>query len=59
MQNKKYWLILKAVVIVLFTVTVVLLPTTDNFRKWIRFCMLALFVFSFIKDLIDYQKTDD
>ena len=56
MRNKKTWLIIKAVLILLFTVIIFAMPTADSFRKWLRFSMLALFVASFIIDLNRYKK---
>ena len=57
-NNKKLWLIIKAVLIVLFTVYMFVIPTADSFRKWLRFAMLALFVVSFIIDLNRYKKNN-
>ena len=56
MKNKKHWLIIKGSLIVLFTLIVVAMPTEDVVRKWLRFIMLAVFVFSFIRDLIIYKR---
>lgn len=58
MRNKKLWLIIKGGLILLFTVIIFALPTQDDFRKWIRFFMLVLFVTSFIIDLIRYKKAN-
>lgn len=55
-NNKKMWLIIKAVLILLFTVFIFVVPTTDSFRKWLRFGMLTLFVISFIIDLTRYKN---
>lgn len=57
MRNKRTWLIIKACVIILFTVVIFAIPTEDNFRKWMRFIMLTVFVISFILDLNAYRNT--
>lgn len=56
MRNKKLWLLLKGGLILLFTVVIIAMPTQDNFRKFIRFIMLIIFVVSFLIDLNNYQK---
>lgn len=56
MKSKKTWLIVKAVLILLFTLVIFLVPTQDNFRKWMRFVMLSVFVISFLIDLNNYRK---
>lgn len=56
MGNRRLWLIVKAVLIILFTVMIFAMPTPDTFRKWIRFSMLTLFVVSFIIDLNRYKN---
>ncbi|MBK8497197.1 MAG: hypothetical protein IPL50_21005 [Chitinophagaceae bacterium] len=56
MKNNKSWLFIKAGLIILFTVFIFAVPTEDAFRKWFRFIMLSLFVFSFIVDVIRYKK---
>ena len=56
MKNKKSWLLIKAGLIILFTVFIIAVPTDDDFRNWFRFIMLSLFVFSFIVDVIRYKK---
>ncbi|HMU09016.1 MAG TPA: hypothetical protein PKC54_03355 [Ferruginibacter sp.] len=55
MRNKTTWLIIKAVLILLFTLVIFMMPTENNFRKWIRFVMLAVFVISFLIDLNNYR----
>jgi hypothetical protein len=57
MRNKKTWLIIKACVIILFTVMIFAIPTEDSFRKWMRFIMLTVFVISFILDLNKYRNS--
>ncbi|MBL7700871.1 MAG: hypothetical protein JNM14_01365 [Ferruginibacter sp.] len=58
MRNRKTWLYIKAALILLFTVVIFMMPTEDTFRKWLRFGMLTLFVFSFIIDLTRYKKNN-
>lgn len=50
---------IKAGLIVLFTLIIFWMPTEDNFRKWFRFAMLTFFVISFIIDLNKYKKGND
>lgn len=57
MRNKKTWLIIKAFIIILFTVVLFAMPTDDSFRKWMRFIMLTVFVVSFVIDLNAYRNT--
>ena len=56
MKNKKLWLIIKGILILLLTTVIITMPTADSFRKWFRFAMLVLFVASFIIDLNNYSK---
>jgi hypothetical protein len=56
MRNRKSMLIIKAALILLFTVYVLAVPTADSFRKWLRFGMLVFFVVTFIIDLNRYKK---
>jgi hypothetical protein len=56
MRNKKIWLIIKAVLILLLTAVIFVMPTQDSFRKWFRFIMLVVFVTSFLVDLNNYRK---
>lgn len=58
MRNRKTWLILKAVLIILFTLVIFLMPVENTFRKWLRFAMLVVFVISFIVDLNNYRKRE-
>ncbi|HMX36033.1 MAG TPA: hypothetical protein PKM83_01870 [Ferruginibacter sp.] len=57
MRDRRTWLIVKAVLIILFTLVIFLMPVENTFRKWLRFTMLVVFVISFIIDLNNYQKT--
>jgi hypothetical protein len=57
MKNKVIWLVVKAVLILLLTAIILIIPTNDSFRKWIRFIMLVVFVISFIIDLNNYRKS--
>jgi len=56
MRDKKPWLIIKGILILLFTLVIFLVPTQDNFRKWMRFAMLVIFVISSLIDLNNYRK---
>ena len=56
MRSKKFWLILKGVLIILLTIVIFTVPTQDNFRKWLRFAMLVVFVVSFIIDISRYKE---
>ena len=56
MRNRKFWLIAKAVLIILFTLVIFLMPVENTFRKWLRFTMLVVFVISFIIDLNNYRN---
>ncbi len=58
MRNKKTWLYIKAVIILLFTLVIFAMPTDDPFRKWLRFIMITFFVVSFIIDLTRYKKNN-
>ncbi|HMX79119.1 MAG TPA: hypothetical protein PKL81_05500 [Ferruginibacter sp.] len=57
MRDRRTWLIVKALLIILFTLVIFLMPVENTFRKWLRFTMLVVFVISFIIDLNNYQKT--
>ncbi len=57
MRNKKLWLILKVLLIVLLTIVIFSMPTQDTFRKWFRFVMLVLFVTTFLVDLNNLNKS--
>ena len=57
-NNRKFWLIIKALLILLFTVYIFAIPTAEPFRKWLRFGMLTIFVISFIMDLNRYKNTN-
>ena len=57
MRDSRTWLIVKALLIILFTLVIFLMPVENTFRKWLRFTMLVVFVISFIIDLNNYQKT--
>lgn len=56
MKNKNRWLIIKGSLILLFTIVIITMPTQDNFRKWLRFGMLVVFVVSFLIDVSKYRK---
>jgi uncharacterized integral membrane protein len=56
MRNKKLWLALKGLLIILLTILIFTMPTQDNARKWFRFAMLVLFVTTFLVDLNNLKK---
>ncbi|MBS1754304.1 MAG: hypothetical protein R2765_02465 [Ferruginibacter sp.] len=56
MRNVKTWLIIKGILIIILTLTIIFYPTQDNFRKIFRFIILAYFVISFIVDLNRLKK---
>jgi hypothetical protein len=58
MANRKLSLILKAVLIVVFVIYVVAIPTKDIVRMGIRFAMLVFFTVTFIIELNKYRKDD-
>ncbi len=58
MRDKRTWLILKAFLIILFTLVIFLMPVENTFRKWLRFTMLVVFVISFIIDLNNYRNRE-
>ena len=58
MRNKKNWLIIKGILLLLVAVVIVMLPSANTTRTWIRFLMLIFFTFSFIIDLTKYKKNN-
>ena len=56
MRSKKFWLILKGVLIIILTIVIFTVPTHDGFRKWLRFGVLVVFVASFIMDISRYKE---
>jgi hypothetical protein len=56
MANRKLSLILKAVLIVVFVIYVIAMPTKDIVRMLIRFAMLIFFTVTFIIELNKYRK---
>lgn len=59
MRNKKQWLVIKGVLILILVLVIVGYPTQDSFRKWFRFIMLIVFVISFINDVNRFRKKND
>jgi len=59
MRNKKQWLVIKGVLILILVLVIVGYPTQDSFRKWFRFLMLIVFVISFINDVNRFRKNND
>jgi hypothetical protein len=58
MSNRKLSLIFKAVLIVIFVIYILAIPTTDTVRIGIRFAMLVFFTVTFIVELNKYRKDD-
>jgi hypothetical protein len=56
MRDKRIWIALKALVILLLVAYIVTAPSSDKFRIILRFVMLVLFTYSFIKDIIEWKK---
>ncbi len=56
MGNKKLSLILKVVLIVIFVIYILAVPTKDIFRMGMRFAMLIFFTVTFIIELNKYRK---
>lgn len=59
MKNKKHWLILKGVLLLLATVLVIIQPDKSSTKKIIGFILIAVWTVTFIRDLIAYQKQND
>lgn len=59
MKKSKPWLFIKLILILMLTAVIFIMPTEDNFKKWLRFSMLVIFVISFIMDLTYYKKNND
>ena len=58
MINKKLSLILKAILIVIFVVYSIAMPTQDAFRLGIRLLILIFFTVTFIIELKKYRKNN-
>jgi hypothetical protein len=56
MLNKKLSLTLKAILIIIFVVYSITMPTKDTFRLGIRLLLLVFFVVTFIIELTKYRK---
>ncbi len=59
MKNRKLWLVFKACFIVLVSISSFYLHKKDIVRVMLRFIILAILVFTFIRDVIAYQKQHD
>jgi phosphatidylglycerophosphate synthase len=55
-NRKKWWLIVRAILIVLFLASVFLSPSKDNFQLFSRSIMIAVLGITFIMDLYQYSK---
>jgi Na+/melibiose symporter-like transporter len=58
-NRRRFWLIIKGILIVLLIVLIFTSPTNDMSRKLFRFAMLIVFVVSFIIDLNAYKRKSD
>lgn len=59
MSKRRFWLIIKGILIVLLIVLIFTSPTNDITRKLFRFGMLIIFVVSFIIDLNAYKRKNN
>jgi hypothetical protein len=58
-KTKRNWLIFNGLFLLLFVAFGLAFPTNDDFRKWLRICMLIIFTFSFVNDVIKYKNLND
>lgn len=56
MKNKKYWLIAKAVLLLLFVTSVIVNPSQDSTQLVCRTFILIFLAITFFYDLYDYRK---
>lgn len=56
MRNKRNWLIIKGIFLLLFAVIGIVFPASNDYRKWIRIGMLLIFTYSFVHDVIQYKQ---
>jgi hypothetical protein len=56
MNNRKFWIAIKAGLIGLLLVYFFTDPVKDTFRLMIRIGMLAVFTFSLVRDITDLKK---
>ncbi len=59
MKDRRIWLVFKGILILVLVCMILGFPTNDNFRKWLRFIMLIIFVISFIIDLNAYKRKNN
>jgi uncharacterized membrane protein HdeD (DUF308 family) len=59
MKNRKHWLILKGILLLLAAILVMLQPDKSTNKKWIGFLLIAVWTITFIRDLIEYKKQND
>lgn len=55
-NSKTGWLIVRAVLILLFVISVLLSPSKDTFQLFMRTVMISILGISFMIDLYDYRK---
>jgi hypothetical protein len=56
MKNKKYWLIAKAVLLILFVASVIASPSKDTTQLIWRTFILIFLAITFFYDLNDFMK---
>ena len=55
-NRKTWWLIVRAILILLFVISVILSPSKDNFQLFMRTVMIITLGITFMIDLYDYRK---
>ena len=58
MKNKKRWLIIKGMLLLLVALILIAVPVVNFTRTLFRFILLIVFTISFIIDLINYKKSN-
>ena len=58
MKNKKRWLIIKGMLLLLVALILIAVPVVNFTRTLFRFFLLIVFTISFIIDLINYKKSN-
>ncbi len=59
MRDKRIWIGLKAILIIMLVVYILTAPSTDKFRIYLRLVMLIVFTYSIIRDIIEWRKEKD
>ena len=58
MKNKKRWLIIKGMLLLLVALILIAVPVVNFTRTLFRLILLIVFTISFIIDLINYKKSN-